>query len=632
MPNLGWWRSWTPARTLRTHCTHTGPGRRPSSSTLCSTSTPPSKMCTCHPPALSGRRHFWIQRDGVCPRPLRCCQRPVSPGGNEVGGSGALPNSTKHLVCAGLALVPLHPLAPLVLSTALKGASKTHTMLRMDAGPGIYLQMLTDLFQAVEETRESTDCSVSMSCLEIYNEVIWDLLKPSSGFLDLREDSRGSIQIAGIAEVSASNTQELRVTGAHGGTCGSSTSATLTSAHRAEPDTQLQSCFRAKGTANFCITSPLSSPVLRADITNGSRTLPSASRCMERVATQGPLTICPLLLLSSDHAAPHQRQLAVHTGVHRHQQDVVPLPRRAAGHRAPAQPRHRHGRGSAHWEALHGGPGGLGAGASDPEPRQEDEGGRPHQPLPAGAGQRHQRAQREGRQPGAVRELPGRKLTRACCRCPSWGSQLALTLATSRHQVKRNLLNVSYHIAQYADVISDLGRQIKHPKAKVEKQEKEKRSIPEADTLQAGLEQRLAKAKKKASPMEQLPPTQVVSKDSGRRCDCLQGPRAGGGGHGTAGQQPVQEEPAVPEGLCDPVLPAAPAALRADHPGPAAADSGCFAPSLLPGLPQTAASCGAGSPGAAVRPTLPGAGCRHAERPAAAALRDVQRPARPSTL
>ncbi|XP_036682316.1 uncharacterized protein LOC118881463 isoform X6 [Balaenoptera musculus] len=484
MPNLGWWRSWTPARTLRTHCTHTGPGRRPSSSTLCSTSTPPSKMCTCHPPALSGRRHFWIQRDGVCPRPLRCCQRPVSPGGNEVGGSGALPNSTKHLVCAGLALVPLHPLAPLVLSTALKGASKTHTMLRMDAGPGIYLQMLTDLFQAVEETRESTDCSVSMSCLEIYNEVIWDLLKPSSGFLDLREDSRGSIQIAGIAEVSASNTQELRVTGAHGGTCGSSTSATLTSAHRAEPDTQLQSCFRAKGTANFCITSPLSSPVLRADITNGSRTLPSASRCMERVATQGPLTICPLLLLSSDHAAPHQRQLAVHTGVHRHQQDVVPLPRRAAGHRAPAQPRHRHGRGSAHWEALHGGPGGLGAGASDPEPRQEDEGGRPHQPLPAGAGQRHQRAQREGRQPGAVRELPGRKLTRACCRCPSWGSQLALTLATSRHQVKRNLLNVSYHIAQYADVISDLGRQIKHPKAKVEKQEKEKRSIPEADTLQ----------------------------------------------------------------------------------------------------------------------------------------------------
>lgn len=220
------------------------------------------------------------------------------------------------------------------------GASKTHTMLCMDAGPGIYLQMLTDLFQAIEETHDSTDCSVSMSYLEvsrppprlpclqngpdhecktppvtetsghprllwrckapvigkplyfcirptafsvsvssqIYNEVIWDLLNPSSGFLDLRKDSRGSIQIAGITEVSTSNTQEVRVTGAHGRTCGSSTAAMLTSAHRAEPDTGLQSCFRAKGTADFCTTSPLSSPVLRADITNGSRTLPSASR------------------------------------------------------------------------------------------------------------------------------------------------------------------------------------------------------------------------------------------------------------------------------------------------------------------------------------------------------------------
>ena len=53
-----------------------------------------------------------------------------------------------------------HPMPP-------AGASKIHTMLRMDAGPGIYLQMLTDLFQAVEETRESTDCSVSVSCLEV---------------------------------------------------------------------------------------------------------------------------------------------------------------------------------------------------------------------------------------------------------------------------------------------------------------------------------------------------------------------------------------------------------------------------------------------------------------------------------
>nr|XP_027775780.2 kinesin-like protein KIF19 [Marmota flaviventris] len=89
------------------------------------------------------------------------------------------------------------------------GAGKTHTMLGMDAEPGIYLQTLTDLFQAIEKTRDNMDYSVSISYLEIYNEVIRDLLNPSSGFLDLREDSKGSIQIAGITEVSTSNAQEI---------------------------------------------------------------------------------------------------------------------------------------------------------------------------------------------------------------------------------------------------------------------------------------------------------------------------------------------------------------------------------------------------------------------------------------
>ena len=40
-------------------------------------------------------------------------------------------------------------------------------MLGMDTEPGIYLQTLSDLFQAIEETRDSTDCSVSMSYLEV---------------------------------------------------------------------------------------------------------------------------------------------------------------------------------------------------------------------------------------------------------------------------------------------------------------------------------------------------------------------------------------------------------------------------------------------------------------------------------
>ncbi|XP_069726553.1 kinesin-like protein KIF19 [Phaenicophaeus curvirostris] len=89
------------------------------------------------------------------------------------------------------------------------GAGKTYTMLGTDSESGIYIRALDDLFKALEATSEEVDYTVSMSYLEIYNEVIRDLLNPSSGFLDLREDSRGNIQIAGITEVSATNAQEI---------------------------------------------------------------------------------------------------------------------------------------------------------------------------------------------------------------------------------------------------------------------------------------------------------------------------------------------------------------------------------------------------------------------------------------
>lgn len=43
---------------------------------------------------------------------------------------------------------------------------------------------------------------------QIYNEMIRDLLNPALGYLELREDSRGVIQVAGITEVSTINATE----------------------------------------------------------------------------------------------------------------------------------------------------------------------------------------------------------------------------------------------------------------------------------------------------------------------------------------------------------------------------------------------------------------------------------------
>ncbi|XP_078521107.1 kinesin-like protein KIF19 isoform X2 [Lissotriton helveticus] len=89
------------------------------------------------------------------------------------------------------------------------GTGKTYTMLGMDSEPGIYIQTLNNLFKSIEATSDNIIYAVSMSYLEIYNELIRDLLNPSSGYLELREDSRGNIQIAGITEVSTNNAQKI---------------------------------------------------------------------------------------------------------------------------------------------------------------------------------------------------------------------------------------------------------------------------------------------------------------------------------------------------------------------------------------------------------------------------------------
>ncbi|XP_072501690.1 kinesin-like protein KIF19 [Notamacropus eugenii] len=90
-----------------------------------------------------------------------------------------------------------------------KCCGKTYTMLGTDKDPGIYIWTLNDLFCAIEETNNDVEYEVSMSYLEIYNEMIRDLLNPSMRYLELREDSKRVIQVAGIIEVSTTNAKEI---------------------------------------------------------------------------------------------------------------------------------------------------------------------------------------------------------------------------------------------------------------------------------------------------------------------------------------------------------------------------------------------------------------------------------------
>ncbi|NXH22032.1 KIF19 protein, partial [Bucco capensis] len=96
-----------------------------------------------------------------------------------------------------------------IFSYGPTGCGKTYTMLGTDGEPGICARILGELFQTIEDTSSDTEYEVSISYLEIYNEMIRDLLNPSLGCLQLREDASGTIQVVGITEVSAISANEV---------------------------------------------------------------------------------------------------------------------------------------------------------------------------------------------------------------------------------------------------------------------------------------------------------------------------------------------------------------------------------------------------------------------------------------
>ncbi|XP_065775318.1 kinesin-like protein KIF19 [Muntiacus reevesi] len=302
------------------------------------------------------------------------------------------------------------------------GAGKTHTMLGMDTEPGIYLQMLSDLFQAIEETRDNMDCSVSMSYLEIYNEVIRDLLSPSSGFLDLREDSRGSIQIAGITEVSTSNAQEIMQLLTKGNRQRTQ-EPTATNKTSSRSHAVLQVTVRRRGRGAHLAEEVRVGRLFMVDLAGSERA--SQTQNQGKRMKEGAHINRSLLALGNCINALSEKGGSRAQYVNFRDSKLTRLLKDALGgnsrtvmiaHISPA---------STHFEES---------------------------------------------------------------RTTLLYAYRAKNIKT---RVKRNLLSVSYHIAQYTDVISDLRGQIQRLKAKVERQERERRGEPGGRDAQ-DLEQEMA--------------------------------------------------------------------------------------------------------------------------------------------
>ncbi|TMW56790.1 hypothetical protein Poli38472_006800 [Pythium oligandrum] len=82
------------------------------------------------------------------------------------------------------------------------GSGKTHTMMGSGDDHGIIPLMNEDLFQRIAQaTTDSTKYLVTVSFLEIYNEVIKDLLNPSDKLLKIREHPDMGIYVEQLAEL-----------------------------------------------------------------------------------------------------------------------------------------------------------------------------------------------------------------------------------------------------------------------------------------------------------------------------------------------------------------------------------------------------------------------------------------------
>ncbi|CAL1371941.1 unnamed protein product [Linum trigynum] len=78
------------------------------------------------------------------------------------------------------------------------GSGKTYTMVGKPDDPGLMVLSLHTIFDLIKSDKDTDEFDVTCSYLEVYNEVIYDLLEKSSGHLELREDPEQGIVVAGL--------------------------------------------------------------------------------------------------------------------------------------------------------------------------------------------------------------------------------------------------------------------------------------------------------------------------------------------------------------------------------------------------------------------------------------------------
>ncbi|XP_050677004.1 kinesin-like protein KIF18A isoform X2 [Leptidea sinapis] len=96
-----------------------------------------------------------------------------------------------------------------VFAYGATGAGKTYTMIGSKEHPGITYLTMEHLFYSINSFEKDREFDIGVSYIEVYNENVYDLLKPSSTPLQLREDSKYGVTVAGLTLFNIKTAREL---------------------------------------------------------------------------------------------------------------------------------------------------------------------------------------------------------------------------------------------------------------------------------------------------------------------------------------------------------------------------------------------------------------------------------------
>ena len=87
-------------------------------------------------------------------------------------------------------------------------SGKTYTMTGTETSPGIIPYALQEVFEYISKT-ENREFLLRVSYMEIYNEIITDLLQPKSTHLKIRENTNHEISVEKLTEKVVTSVDEI---------------------------------------------------------------------------------------------------------------------------------------------------------------------------------------------------------------------------------------------------------------------------------------------------------------------------------------------------------------------------------------------------------------------------------------